>query len=156
MLNVILLTADEASELCSQLRSCFLPSSPKEKGREIFDQLFPAWCLNPFAAIALCWLTENYAVAYAITQKLATEEPSLSMLLQAEKLVQLFESPVFVHVRLQLINAKSGLLAPLLQSLYGLLMILPQSNAYHLLQNRLSGITPLHVIMRECDQPEWV
>ena len=72
MLNVILLTADEASELCSQLRSCFLPSSPKEKGREIFDQLFPAWCLNPFAAIALCWLTENYAVAYAITQKLAT------------------------------------------------------------------------------------
>ena len=139
MLNVILLTADEASELCSQLRSCFLPSSPKEKGREIFDQLFPAWCLNPFAAIALCWL-----------------EPSLSMPLQAEKLVQLFESPVFVHVRLQLINAKSGLLAPLLQSLYGLLMILPQSNAYHLLQNRLSGITPLHVIMRECDQPEWV
>ena len=27
-------------------------------------------------------------------------------------------------------------------------MILPQSSAYRLLQNRLSGITPLHVIMQ--------
>ena len=79
---------------------------------------------------------------------------ALKVLLQAEKLVQLFESPVFVHVRLQLINAGSPALAPLLQSLYGLLMILPQSDAYHLLQNRLTGITPLHVIMHSCEASE--
>ena len=125
-----------------------------EGGKALFDQLFPAWSLNAFSAIALCWLAENYAVAYAITQRLATQEPSLAMLLQAEKLVQLFESPVFVHVRLQLINAGSPALAPLLQSLYGLLMILPQSDAYHLLQNRLTGITPLHVIMHSCEASE--
>ena len=152
VLNVILLTADEAAELCAQLRSCF--PAGKEGGKALFDQLFPAWSLNAFSAIALCWLAENYAVAYAITQRLATQEPSLAMLLQAEKLVQLFESPVFVHVRLQLINAGSPALAPLLQSLYGLLMILPQSDAYHLLQNRLTGITPLHVIMHSCEASE--
>ena len=84
VLNVILLTADEASELCAQLRSCF--PAGKEGGKELFDQLFPAWSLNAFSAIALCWLAENYAVAYAITQRLATQEPSLAMLLQAEKL----------------------------------------------------------------------
>lgn len=108
---------------------------------------FAAWCVNPFAALSLCWLTENYAVAYEITQCLAQEEISISMLLQADKLVQLLESPVFVHVRLQLLNTSSPSVVLLLQSLYGLLMILPQSNSYRLLQNRLSSITPLHVIM---------
>ena len=98
--------------------------------------------------MSLCWLTESYAIAYEITQSLAQEEISISMLLQADKLVQLFESPVFVHVRLQLLNTSSPSIVYLLQSLYGLLMILPQSSAYRLLQNRLSGITPLHVIMQ--------
>lgn len=109
---------------------------------------FPAWCVNPFAALALCWLTENYVVAYEITQNLANEEFSISLLLQADKLVQLLESPVFVHVRLQLLSAPSPALVMLLQSLYGLLMILPQSDSYRLLQNRLTGITPLHIIMQ--------
>ena len=109
---------------------------------------FPAWCVNPFAALALCWLTEEYIVAYQITQSLASEEISLTMVLQADKLVQMLESPVFIHVRLQLLNAGSPQLVPLLQSLYGLMMILPQSNSYCLLQNRLSGVIPLHLILQ--------
>lgn len=114
----------------------------------MIDIRFPAWCVNPFAALALCWLTEDYTVAYQITQSLASQEISLSMLLQADKLVQMLESPVFLHVRLQLLNTGSEQLAPLLQSLYGLLMILPQSSSYRLLQNRLSGVVPLHVILQ--------
>ena len=109
---------------------------------------FPAWCVNPFATLALCWLAEDYVVAYQITQSLASQEISLSMLLQADKLVQMLESPVFLHVRLQLLNTGSEQLAPLLQSLYGLLMILPQSSSYRLLQNRLSGVVPLYVILQ--------
>ena len=116
--------------------------------KRLLIRRFPAWCINPFATLSLCWLTESYAIAYEITQSLAQEEISISMLLQADKLVQLFESPVFVHVRLQLLNTFSPSIVYLLQSLYGLLMILPQSSAYRLLQNRLSGITPLHVIMQ--------
>lgn len=104
--------------------------------------------MNPFATLALCWLTEDYVVAYQITQSLASQEISLSMLLQADKLVQMLESPVFLHVRLQLLNTGSEQLAPLLQSLYGLLMILPQSSSYRLLQNRLSGVVPLYVILQ--------
>ena len=48
VLNVILLTADEASELCAQLRSCF--PAGQEGGKALFDQLFPAWSLNAFSA----------------------------------------------------------------------------------------------------------
>ncbi|KAK8794162.1 hypothetical protein WA171_003287 [Blastocystis sp. BT1] len=148
MLNVILLTADEAQEVRMTLKSCLLPSCSKKEGQDLFDKLFPAWCVNPFATLALCWLAEDYVVAYQITQSLASQEISLSMLLQADKLVQMLESPVFLHVRLQLLNTGSEQLAPLLQSLYGLLMILPQSSSYRLLQNRLSGVVPLYVILQ--------
>lgn len=70
------------------------------------------------------------------------------MLLQADKLVQLLESHVFVHVRLQLLNTSSPQLAPLLQSLYGLMMMLPQTSSYQKLQTRLNGVLPLHVILQ--------
>ena len=39
MLNVILLTAAEASEVCKTLRSCFSPAAPKTEGQKLFDRL---------------------------------------------------------------------------------------------------------------------
>lgn len=93
-------------------------------------------------------------MAFSITQSLARQELTVAMLLQADKLVQMLESPVFVHVRLQLLNAGSPALAPLLKSLYGLLMILPQSSSYNLLQNRLNGVMPLHMMMQTCAKKE--
>lgn len=39
MLNVILLTAEEAGEVCKTLRSCFSPTAPKKEGQELFDKL---------------------------------------------------------------------------------------------------------------------
>ena len=93
-------------------------------------------------------------MAFSITQSLASQELTVAMLLQADKLVQMLESPVFVHVRLQLLNAGSPALVPLLKSLYGLLMILPQSNSYNLLQNRLNGVMPLHMMMQNCAKNE--
>ena len=117
---------------------------------------FPAWCYNPFAAFSLCLLSENYLLAFEITQSLAEEELSISLLLQADKLVKLLESSAFVHVRLQLLNTSSPSIVPLLQSLYALLMVLPQSNSYRLLQNRLNGITPLHLIMQKFSEPMYV
>lgn len=102
----------------------------------------------------MSWFTEDYEVAFSITQSLARQELTVAMLLQADKLVQMLESPVFVHVRLQLLNAGSPALAPLLKSLYGLLMILPQSSSYNLLQNRLNGVMPLHMMMQTCAKKE--
>ena len=102
----------------------------------------------------MSWFTEDFEVAFSITQSLARQELTVAMLLQADKLVQMLESPVFVHVRLQLLNAGSPALAPLLKSLYGLLMILPQSSSYNLLQNRLNGVMPLHMMMQTCGKKE--
>lgn len=45
---------------------------------------------------------------------------------QIDKLVQLLESPIFLHLRLQLLDVDSPSYPALLKSLYGILMLLPQ------------------------------
>lgn len=54
--------------------------------------------------------------------------------------MQLIESPIFTYLRLQLLNREDN--EDLVYVLYGLLMILPQSEAYATLQGRLSAIPP--------------
>ena len=63
--------------------------------------------------------------------------------MQVDKLVQLLESPAFVHLRLQLLDLDSPNQASLLKSLYGLLMLLPQSVAYKTLNDRLATVCTL-------------
>ncbi len=63
--------------------------------------------------------------------------------MQIDKLVQLIESPVFVHLRLQLLDVESPHHAPLLKSCYGLLMLLPQSDAFRSLNDRLAAVCNL-------------
>jgi vacuole morphology and inheritance protein 14 len=46
--------------------------------------------------------------------------------MQLDKLVQLLESPIFVALRLQLLEVHAECHADLLKSLYCLLMLLPQ------------------------------
>lgn len=40
MMNVILLTADETSHFCKQLRSCFSTKTPNVEGQALFDKLY--------------------------------------------------------------------------------------------------------------------
>lgn len=63
--------------------------------------------------------------------------------MQIDKLVQLLESPVFVHLRLQLLDVESPHHAPLLKSCFGLLMLLPQSDAFRSLSDRLTTVCNL-------------
>jgi hypothetical protein len=63
--------------------------------------------------------------------------------MQIDKLVQLLESPVFIPIRLHLLDVNSKHHRNLLKSLYGLLMMLPQSQAYKTLSDRLSTVSSL-------------
>lgn len=40
MMNVILLTSEEVSSLCRQLRSCFSVKKPSSEGQALFDRLY--------------------------------------------------------------------------------------------------------------------
>lgn len=65
----------------------------------------------------------------------------MEFLTEVDKLVQLLESPVFAYLRLQLLGGPGS--AELRAALYGLLMLLPQSEAFHALRRRLQCAPPL-------------
>lgn len=66
------------------------------------------------------------------------------MLIQLDKLVQLLESPVFTHLRLQLLEPEKY--SNLYKCMYGILMLLPQSSAFATLRNRLNSVNSLGIL----------
>lgn len=162
--NLILLTAPELSPLRNTLKNCFVttsssasistgggngaPSSDSANGSQESDQvifftLFKCWCHNPVATFSLCLLSQAYDLSAALVIKFAEVDITVGFLMQIDKLVQLLESPVFVRLRLQLLEVTSDYHPDLLKSLYGVLMLLPQSQAYKTLSDRLATVSSL-------------
>lgn len=130
ILSTNLLTASEVASLRKKLRN-------GDDGM-FFNTLFKSWCYNPVSVISLCLVSENYELAYSVLQAYVNYELTLNDLVQLDVLVQLLESPVFTRLRLQLLEQQRY---PFLhKSLYGILMILPQSKAFEILDKRLSSV----------------
>lgn len=151
-LNLILLTAPELASLRKSLKNCFdnnnvnkfLPKIGNEKNIKnennlsvevegknnendsdvfVFTSLFKCWCNNPVATFSLCLLSQAYNLSSKLILKFADVDVTVGFLLQIDKLVQLIESPIFIHLRLQLLEVSSKHHGDLLKSLYGLLMV---------------------------------
>ncbi|ESW97873.1 Protein involved in regulated synthesis of PtdIns(3,5)P(2) [Ogataea parapolymorpha DL-1] len=119
---------------------------------DLFKTLFKCWSLNSASVLCLTLLTSNYKLSYKIVLDLANYEVSLNLLIQLDLLIQLLESPVFARLRLDLLNPQKN--KYLFKCLYGLLMLLPQSNSFRTLQNRLNSITPIVHLQFEDDHDE--
>jgi len=132
-LNMILLTSSELFDLRNQLRELATPESCS-----LFCCLYQSWCHNPVATVSLCLLTQNYQHACDLLMIFGHLEVNVEFLIQIDKLVQLIESPIFTYLRLQLLDTQHNYF--LLKSLYGLLMLLPQSDAFTTLRNRLDCV----------------
>ena len=141
-LSIILLTASELHELRSTLAKSFQEES--EEGRKVFVTLFHCWCHNPVSTFALCLLARAYDLSFALVKRFSEmRDVSVGFLMQIDKLVQLLESPIFIHLRLQLLDVESPHHAALLKSIYGLLMCIPQGDAFRLLNDRLTTVCNL-------------
>jgi len=79
-------------------------------------------------------------------------EITVNFLLEMDKLVQLLESPIFLFLRLQLLEPERY--PYLFKSLYGLLMLLPQSSAFETLRGRLNSVSSLGVLHLIPKKPE--
>ncbi|KAJ1818426.1 hypothetical protein LPJ56_003844 [Coemansia sp. RSA 2599] len=114
-----------------------------EQSHGLFVSLFRAWSYNPAACLTLCLLSQHYEIAADLVHAFGqlTQDMTVSFLVQLDKLVQLIESPVFTYLRLQLLDPLQHPL--LVRTLYGLLMMLPQSSAFAILRNRLSTVAML-------------
>ncbi|XP_053970535.1 protein VAC14 homolog [Hylaeus volcanicus] len=137
-LNVILLTSSELFDLRNKLKDL-----DSLESCELFKCLYISWCHNPVATVALCFLSQHYGHACNIIRSFENIEVTVEFLTEIDKLVQLIESPIFTYLRLQLLQREEN--DALVYALYGLLMILPQSEAYATLQKRLAAIPPTSI-----------
>ncbi|CCD27113.1 Vac14p NDAI_0J02210 [Naumovozyma dairenensis CBS 421] len=129
ILSNILITSPEMYYLRVKLR--------QGDDRPFFNTLFKSWCYNSVSIIALCLVSESYELAYSVLQIYANYEVKINDLVQLDMLVQLFESPIFTRMRLQLLEQQKY--PYLYKCLYGILMILPQTKAFEILNRRLSS-----------------
>ncbi len=113
----------------------------------LFTMLYRSWCHNPVATVALCLLTQNYEHASNLVQRFSNIEITASLLIEIDRLVQLIESPIFSFLRLQLLVPMDH--AHLVKTLYGLLMLLPQSTAFNCLKQRLSCVPVIMEVEQE-------
>uniref|UniRef100_A0A8C4X627 Protein VAC14 homolog n=1 Tax=Erpetoichthys calabaricus TaxID=27687 RepID=A0A8C4X627_ERPCA len=123
-----------ASTMLFQLRNQ-LKDLRTQESCALFCCLYRSWCHNPVATVSLCFLTQNYKHAYDLIQKFGDLEVTVDFLIEVDKLVQLIECPIFTYLRLQLLDVENN--PYLIKALYGLLMLLPQSQAFQLLSHRL-------------------
>ena len=118
--------------------------TPSEEGSELFTTLYPAWAHNPVALLSVCLLAQAHEHAAELVLQFGALDMSVVFLVQIDRLVQLFESPILTHVRLLLLEPEHH--PYLLKALWGILMLLPQSPAYHTLKNRLSAVPEIGLL----------
>jgi len=137
LLNMILLTAAELLPLRALLRG----GLAGDDARSLFLELYYCWSHNAVATLSLCLLSMAHEHAYTLICSFGETHVTVSFLTQIDKLVQLLESPIFAHVRLQLLEPTRHPF--LVKTLFGILMLLPQSSAHDLLKNRLKSVSTL-------------
>ncbi|XP_055679622.1 protein VAC14 homolog [Lutzomyia longipalpis] len=136
-LNTILLTSSELFDLRNSLKDI-----RNKKSATLFECLYKCWAHCPVSTLSLCLLAQCYQHVSALVVIFGNLEVTVEFLMEIDKLVQLIESPIFASLRLTLISQdkKSQDAQYLAQALFGILMLLPQTDAFHLLKNRLQCV----------------
>lgn len=116
-----------------------------EEAFAVFKTLYRSWCHNPVATLSLCFLTQAYSLSSALVVNFADIDVTLGFLMQIDRLVQLLESPIFVGLRLRLLEPEKPFHGHLVKSLFGVLMLLPQSAAFKTLRKRLMSVSSLYI-----------
>ncbi|KAL4443824.1 hypothetical protein ABPG75_011561 [Micractinium tetrahymenae] len=148
-LNLILLTSSPLQELRALLQS----SLRSAEGADVFALLFASWSHSCAASLALALLAQAYSLACELLAVMAQEPLSMrpETAVELSQLVSLLEAPAFAPLRLQLLQP--GLHPALLRAVHGLLMLLPQGDAFRMLQTRLHSI-PLMALLSIREQQQ--
>jgi len=132
VLNRVLLTSRETQALRRRLREEAL-AAPRPGGGQVgevpahLQELLSSWFHCPVSTLALCLWLHWFEMADEVTARLACMEQTPTMQQQLRDLAELFESPIFMRVRLQLLETRSR--PALLRAVLGLSALLPQETA---------------------------
>eukprot|EP00892_Ulva_mutabilis_P010670 jgi/Ulvmu1/7976/UM004_0209.1 len=139
-LNLMLLSAPELASLRAHLQR----SQRDPASAHLLRTLYSCWCHSACAALSLCMLAEAYQHVGAMIHTLADLPLVPVLLAQVDRFVMLIDSPVFTRVRLQLLSPERY--PDLMRAMYSLLMLCPQSRAFHTLHARLSSVPTLALL----------
>ncbi|KAH8866099.1 Protein VAC14 like [Schistosoma japonicum] len=138
-LNRILLTQPVLHDFRKQLRAI-----NTEAKCQLFEKLYRAWCYNPVSLLSLCMLTENYKHCSRLVKSFGDIVITVEILCDLDQLIQMIESPIFASLRMHLLDKRFS--ADLRETLYCLLMCLPQTDAFQTLWRRLQCLPPVEYI----------
>ncbi|CAD8103047.1 unnamed protein product [Paramecium sonneborni] len=139
-LEYLLITEPRLSNIRMKLKNYKYEKNQKtaKSTYEFFISIYKTFCYNEVSALSLSLLIEEYELTYNIILTIAEQETNLEILVQIARLTLLLESPVFAYLRLQLLESSNHPF--LIQSLQGLMMLLPQSPIQKYLKSRLKNI----------------
>ena len=156
MLNMFLLGEKECqnirNELLSRKRTMSMNNLNEiEDNTEynLFEKIFYIWSLSPFMSVLLCMYCKYFELSYYLTLELSKLKLKQNDYIELCQIVQIFESSIFNNIRIKLINPKKNIY--LVKTLYALLMLLPQSNSFDSLNNRIKIIKSISKIDDEED-----
>merc|ERR1711915_651701 len=134
-LSTILLTSSELFELRTKLKEL-----NSKESCHLFCCLYQTWCHSQIATVSLCLLAGCYGHAGDLIRLIGEQDVTVDMLSQLDRLVQLLESPIFTFLRMELLDGDNDLIS----ALYGILMLLPQSDAFNTIRARLDCVPRIH------------
>ncbi|CAH8655616.1 unnamed protein product [Heterobilharzia americana] len=138
-LNRILLTQPVLHNFRGQLRTINTKAQC-----QLFEKLYRAWCYNPVSLLSLCMLTENYKHCSRLVKSFGNIVITVEILCDMDQLIQMIESPIFASLRMHMLDKRFS--ADLRETLYCLLMCLPQTDAFQALWRRLQCLPPVECI----------
>ena len=144
----VLLTAGEVEELRETLRDCIALKGRglrDERTAQLFHILLSTFSHDPIAAISICLWCGAYRTASTFIHQIDPLDLNLISYLELDQLIEYIERPLFRHLHVRMLDcdedpAQEGSGAMLYRVLKSMLMLLPQSSTYNLLQQRLLSV----------------
>ena len=144
-LNFFLLSEASTKEVRS-----YLMKYKEEK--TFFEKIFKIWSYNPVASLFLCIVAEYFELCFNLILKFGDVKLDNDYHIQLSKIVQLIESSLFNNIRIRLLEPMKNIY--LVKTLYGILMLLPEGDAYNALENRMKSFGMMLELETEREEEE--
>ena len=115
-----------------------------QKNNELFLKMYNIWSINSISLLNFCIITEHFELAYNIILNLVKVQLENDYYIHLGELVQLLESELYYYIRIRLLEPSNNIY--LIRTLYGILMLLPQGQAFNVLSNRMKNVPTLLVL----------
>ena len=130
--------------LAANFRKSLINNENDEKYNKLFVKMYNVWSINSISLLIFCVITEHFELAYNIILNLVKVQLDNDYYIHLGTLVQLLESELYDYIRIRLLEPSNNIY--LIRTLYGILMLLPQGQAFNVLSNRMSNVQTLFEI----------